>query len=150
MAGVMVKKGVYDAFMGGPENAIELFHGYTYSAHPLACAAGLAALDVYREEGLFERAKKLEPVWAEAAMGLKGLPHVLDIRTVGLVAGLDLASRPDAVGGRAYEAMVKGFEQGILMRITGDTIALSPPLIIRESEIAELFDKVGRVIKGLN
>ena len=82
-------------------------------------------------------------------MGLKGLPHVLDIRTVGLVAGIDLASRPDAVGGRAYEAMVKGFEQGVMMRITGDTIALSPPLIIREAEIAELFDKVGKVIRGL-
>src|SRR5262245_8896092 len=150
MAGVMVKKSVYDAFMNGPENVIELFHGYTYSAHPLACAAGLAALDVYREEGLFERAKKLETVWAEAAMGLKGLPQVLDIRTIGLVAGIDLASRPDAVGGRAYEAMVKGFEQGVMMRITADTIALSPPLIIREAEIAELFDKVGRVIKGLN
>src|SRR5204862_2969885 len=141
MAGVMVKRSVYDAFMNGPENAIELFHGYTYSAHPLACAAALAALDVYREEGLFERASKLEPLWAEAAMGLKGLPHLLDIRTVALVAGIDLASRPDAVGGRAYEAMQRGFEQGIMMRITADTIALSPPLIIRESEISEIFDK---------
>src|SRR6266566_2785216 len=149
MAGVMVKKGVYDAFMSGPEHVIELFHGYTYSAHPLACAAALAALDVYREEELFERAKKLEPLWAEAAMGLKGLPHVLDIRTIGLVAGIDLASRPDAVGGRAYEAMQKGFEQGIMMRITADTIALSPPLIIRESEISEIFDKLAQVIRGL-
>ncbi|HXN44301.1 MAG TPA: aminotransferase class III-fold pyridoxal phosphate-dependent enzyme, partial [Xanthobacteraceae bacterium] len=150
MAGVMVRKGIYDAFMNGPEHVIELFHGYTYSAHPLACAAALAALDVYREERLFERAKKLEPVWAEAAMGLKGLPHVLDIRTVGLVAGIDLASRPDAVGGRAYEAMLEGFEQGVMMRIAGDTIALSPPLIIRESEIFEIFDKLARVIRGLN
>ena len=82
-------------------------------------------------------------------MALKGLPHVLDIRTIGLVAGIDLASRPDAVGGRAYEAMQKGFEQGIMMRITADTIALSPPLIIRESEISEIFDKLGRVIRGL-
>src|SRR5438045_622574 len=105
MAGVMVKKSVYDAFMNGPENVIELFHGYTYSAHPLACAAGLAALDVYRDDGLFERVRKLEPVWADAAMGLKGLPHVLDIRTVGLVAGIHLASRPDAGGGRAYGAV---------------------------------------------
>src|SRR5947208_7742108 len=150
MAGVMVKRSVYDAFMNGPENAIELFHGYTYSAHPLACAAALAALDVYREEGLFERAKKLEPAWAEAAMGLKGLPHVLDIRTLGLVAGIDLASRPDAVGGRGYEAMLKGFELGLMMRVTGDTIALSPPLIIRENEISEIFDKLARVIRGLN
>jgi len=150
MAGVMVRKGIYDAFMNGPEQTIELFHGYTYSAHPLACAAALAALDVYREEALFERARKLEPAWAEAAMALKGLPHVLDIRTVGLVAGIDLASRPDAVGGRAYEAMLKGFEQGVMMRITADTIALSPPLIIRENEIAEIFDKVARVIRALN
>src|SRR2546430_15536575 len=92
MAGVMVRKGIYDAFMQGPEHVIELFHGYTYSAHPLACAAGLAPLDLYRDEKLFERARKLEPAWAEAAMALKGLPNVLDIRTVGLVAGLDLAS----------------------------------------------------------
>src|SRR5260370_1263353 len=117
---------------------------------PRAGGAALAALDVYREERLLEGAKKLEPVWAEAAMGLKGLPHVLDIRTIGLVAGIDLASRPDAVGGRAYEAMQKGFEQGIMMRITGDTIALSPPLIVRESEISEIFDKLARVIRGLN
>ncbi len=151
MAGVMVRKGIYDAFMQGPENAIELFHGYTYSAHPLACAAGLAALDLYRDEGLFERAKQLEPVWADAAMALKGLPNVLDIRTVGLVAGIDLASRPDAFGKRAYEAMLKGFaEQGLLIRITGDTIALSPPLIVSESEIGEIFDKLSRVIRGLS
>jgi beta-alanine--pyruvate transaminase len=151
MAGVMVRKGIYDAFMQGPEHAIELFHGYTYSAHPLACAAGLAALDLYRDENLFERARKLEPAWAEAAMALKGLPNVLDIRTVGLVAGIDLASRPDAVGKRAYEAMLKGFsDQGVLMRITGDTIALSPPLIVSENEIGEIFDKLGRVIRGLN
>ena len=91
--------------MTGPEHVIELFHGYTYSAHPLACAAGLATLDLYREERLFERAKALEPKWADAAMALKGLPNVLDIRTVGLVAGIDLASRPDAVGKRAYEVM---------------------------------------------
>ena len=149
MGGVIARKPIHDAFMRGPEHVVELFHGYTYSAHPLACAAGLATLDLYREERLFERAKKLEPAWAEAAMALKGLPHVLDIRTIGLVAGIDLASRPDAVGGRAYEAMQKGFEQGIMMRITADTIALSPPLIVRESEISEIFDKLGRVIRGL-
>src|SRR6266705_3529224 len=119
MAGGMVKKGVYDAFMRGPMHVVELFHGYTYSAHPLACAAGLATLDLYQEEGLFERAKMLEPVWADAAMGLKGLPRVLDIRTVGLVAAIDLASKPDAFGRRAYEAMEKGFaEAGIVFRIT--------------------------------
>ncbi len=91
MGGVIVRSGIYDAFMHGPEHVIELFHGYTYSAHPLACAAGLATLDVYRDEELFERARALEPKFADAAMTLRGLPHVLDIRTVGLVAGIDLA-----------------------------------------------------------
>ena len=99
MGGVIVRKGIYDAFMRGPEHVVELFHGYTYSAHPLACAAGLATLDLYRDEDLFARAKKLEPRWADAAMGLKGLPNVLDIRTVGLTAGIDLASRPTPSAG---------------------------------------------------
>jgi len=145
-----VRKGIYDAFMRGPEHVVELFHGYTYSAHPLACAAGLAALDLYREENLFARAKELEPVWADAAMGLKGLPNVLDIRCVGLTAGIDLASRPDAVGRRAYDAMVKGFnEESVMIRATGDTLALTPPLIVSEREIEEMFGKVARVIKAV-
>ena len=100
MGGVIVRKGIYDAFMTGPEHVVEFFHGYTYSAHPLAVAAGLATLDVYRDEGLFERAKKIEPLWYDAAMTLKGVPRVLDMRCVGLTAGLDLASRPDAFGKR--------------------------------------------------
>ncbi len=145
MGGVIARKGIYDAFMKGPEQVIELFHGYTYSAHPLACAAGLAALDIYRDEGLFERAKKLEPVWAQAAMGLKGLPNVLDIRTVGLMAGIDLASRPDAVGRRGMDALVNGFhDHDIMFRISGDALAVSPPLIITEAQIGELFDKTGQ------
>ena len=115
MGGVIVRKGIYDAFMRGPEHVVELFHGYTYSAHPLACAAGLATLDLYRDEELFERAKKLEPLWADAAMSLKGLPNVLDIRCVGLTAGIDLASRPDAVGKRAYDAMEHGFNEESLV-----------------------------------
>jgi beta-alanine--pyruvate transaminase len=149
MGGTIVKKEIYDAFMQGPENAIELFHGYTYSAHPLACAAGLATLDLYREEGLFERARKLEPRWADAAMGLKGLSGVLDIRCVGLTAGIDLASRPDAVGRRAYDAMVHAFADGLVIRVTGDTIALTPPLIVSEAEIGEIFDTVARAIKAV-
>ncbi len=150
MGGVIVRKGIYDAFMRGPEHVVELFHGYTYSAHPLACAAGLAALDLYRDEGLFERAKKLEPIWADAAMSLKGLPNVLDIRCVGLTAGIDLASRPDAVGRRAYDAMVKGFnDESVMMRNTGDTLALTPPLIVSEREIEEIFAKVARVIRAV-
>jgi beta-alanine--pyruvate transaminase len=148
---VVVRKSIYDAFMNGPEHVIELFHGYTYSAHPLACAAGLATLDLYREEGLFERAKALEPKWAEAAMSLKGLPNVLDIRAVGLVAGIDLASKPDAVGRRATEAMEKAFgDEGLMIRVTGETIALSPPLIVSEHEIGEIFEKLGKVLRGLN
>jgi beta-alanine--pyruvate transaminase len=151
MAGVLVRKGIYDAFMRGPEHVIELFHGYTYSAHPLACAAGIATLDVYRDEKLFERAGKLEGKWADAAMSLKGAPGVLDIRTLGLVAAIDLSSRPDAYGKRAYDSMEKAFhEHGLMFRITGDTIALSPPLIITEDQIGEIFDKVGKVIRQVH
>jgi beta-alanine--pyruvate transaminase len=151
MGGAIVRSGIYDAFMHGPEQTIELFHGYTYSAHPLACAAGLATLDVYRDEDLFARAKKLEPLWADAAMGLKGLLGVLDIRTVGLVAGIDLASKPDAVGARGYAAMEKAFhDEGMMIRVTADTIALSPPLIVSEADIGEIFDKLARVIKAVS
>jgi beta-alanine--pyruvate transaminase len=151
MGGVLVKKSIYDAFMRGPEHVVELFHGYTYSAHPLACAAGLATLDLYREEDLFARAKKLEPVWADAAMSLKGTPGVLDIRTIGLTAGIDLASRPDAVGRRAYDAMVKAFnEENLVVRVTGETIALTPPLVVSEAQIEEIFEKVKRVITSEN
>jgi beta-alanine--pyruvate transaminase len=150
MGGVIARRPVYDAFMRGPEQTIELFHGYTYSAHPLACAAGLATLDLYRDEGLFERARALEPAFADAAMNLRGLPNVLDIRTVGLTVGIDLASRPDAVGARAYEAMNRAFyDEGIMIRVTGDTIALCPPLIVSETQIGEIFDKVTRVIRAV-
>ena len=151
MGGVVVRKGIYESFMRGPEHVAELFHGYTYSAHPLACAAGLATLDLYREENLFERAKKMEPKFADAAMGLKGLPNVLDIRTVGLTTGIDIASRPDAVGKRGYDMMERAFhEEGVMVRNMGDTLALTPPLIVSEDEIGEIFDKVARVIKAVN
>jgi beta-alanine--pyruvate transaminase len=150
MGGVIVREGIYDAFMHGPEHVIELFHGYTYSAHPLACAAGLATLDLYREENLFARAKALEPVFAEAAMTLRSLPGVLDIRTVGLAAGIDLASRPGAFGKRAYEIMDRAFNDiGVLLRVSGETLALSPPLIASEAQIGEIFEKVGRAIKAV-
>ncbi|RFB76377.1 aspartate aminotransferase family protein [Methylovirgula sp. 4M-Z18] len=148
MGGVIARKGIYDAFMTGPEHVIELFHGYTYSAHPLACAAGLATLDVYRDEKLFERAKALEETFADAMMSLKGLPNVLDIRAIGLVGAIDLASRPDAVGQRASDAMNSAFfNHGLMIRITGETIALCPPLIITEGQIGELMDKMREVIK---
>jgi len=150
MGGVIARESVYDAFMRGPEHVIELFHGYTYSAHPLACAAGLAALDLYRDEDLFERAKKLEPVMADAAMTLKGLPGVLDVRTVGVAAGIDLASRPGAVGLRAYEAMERAFhDEDLVIRVGGETIAIAPPLIVSEAQIAEIFEKLARVIRAV-
>ncbi len=150
MGGAIVRKGIYDAFMHGAEHVVELFHGYTYSAHPLACAAALATLDLYRAEDIFARAKKLEPKWADAAMMLKGLPNVLDIRCVGLTAGIDLASRPDAVGRRVYDAMVKAFEEeNLVIRVTGETIALTPPLIVSESQIGEIFEKVARVVRAV-
>ena len=150
MGGTIVRKKIYDAFMQGPEHVIELFHGYTYSAHPLAVAAALATLDLYRDEGLVERAKQLEPVWADAAMGLKGLPGVLDIRTVGLTAGIDLASKPDAVGRRGYDALEQAFfDEDVMIRAMGDTLAVTPPLIVSEAEIGEIFEKVGRVVKAV-
>jgi len=148
MGGVLVRKPIYDAFMNGPEHVIELFHGYTYSAHPLACAAGLATLNVYREEDLFARALKLEKPWGEAAMALKGLPNVLDIRPIGLTVGIDLASKPDGVGKRGMEALEAAFyDHSLMLRAVGDTLALSPPLIVSEAQIGEIFDKVGKIIR---
>jgi beta-alanine--pyruvate transaminase len=147
---VIVRDTIHDAFMTGPEHMVELTHGYTYSAHPLACAAGLATLDIYRDEKLFERANKLEPKFADAVMSLKGQPNVLDIRTVGLTAGIDLASKPDLVGKRGYDAMVSAFhDNDLMLRIAGDTLVLTPPLIISEEQIGEIVDKVGKVIKAV-
>src|SRR5579863_1375558 len=150
MGGVIVRAPIHDTFMRGPEHVIELFHGYTYSAHPLACAAGIAALDLYRDENLFERARKLEPLVADAAMALKGVPNVLDIRAVGVAAGIDLASRPGAVGKRAFEVMEHAFgEESLLIRVSGETLAIAPPLIVSEAQIAEIFEKVGRAIRAV-
>jgi beta-alanine--pyruvate transaminase len=150
MGGVIARDGIYETFMRGPEHVVELFHGYTYSAHPLACAAGVATLDLYRKEDLFARAKAMEPVFAEAAMSLKGLPNVLDIRTIGLCCGIDLASRAGAPGLRGYEAMERGFhDTNVMIRVAGETLALSPPLIVSEAQIGEIFDKVGQAIKAV-
>jgi beta-alanine--pyruvate transaminase len=149
MGGVIVRKGIYDAFMHGPEHTVELFHGYTYSAHPLAVAAGLATLDLYREEDLFNRARKLEPKWADAAMSLREIPGVLDIRTVGLTAAIDLSSRPDAFGKRAFEIMDRAFhEEDLMLRSLGETLVLTPPLIISEAQIGEIFEKLAKLIRG--
>jgi beta-alanine--pyruvate transaminase len=149
MGGIVARKHVYDAFMKGPEHVAELFHGYTYSGHPLACAAALATLDVYRDEKLFEKAKAMEERWMDAVMTLKSAPNVLDIRTIGITAAIDLASRPDAVGRRAYDAMETGYhDHGIMLRVTADTIALTPPLIASDAEIDEIIDKTARAIRS--
>jgi beta-alanine--pyruvate transaminase len=147
MGAVFVRKHIYDAFMKGPEGTIELFHGYTYSAHPAACAAGLAALDIYQGEGLLTRASELSKTWEAAVHSLRDLPHVIDVRNIGLVAGIELSPRDGKPGARAYDALVRAFEKGILIRVTGDTIALSPPLIISPAQIDELVTKVGEVIR---
>src|SRR3984957_3996093 len=150
MGGVLVRKHIYDAFMKGPEHAIELFHGYTYSGHPLACAAALASLDVYRDEKLFERAKTLEPKWYDALMSLKGLPNVLDIRCLGLTGAIDLAPSSGGGGARGYKAVEHSFhEAGIMIRISGATSELTPPLILSEDQIGEIIDKVGQTIKAV-
>ncbi|WP_127088369.1 aspartate aminotransferase family protein [Aquabacter cavernae] len=147
MGGVVARAGIHDAFMKGPEHVIELFHGYTYSAHPLACAAGLATLDVYAQEDLFARTKALEPLWADAVMSLRDKPGVLDIRTVGLTAGIDLTATDGKPGLRGYKALETAFhDQGVMIRTTGDTIAITPPLIISEEQVGELVEKVGKVI----
>src|SRR5271154_448589 len=147
MAGVIVRAPIYQAFMKGPEHAIELFHGYTYSGHPLACAAALAALDVYRDERLFERARELEPKWADAVMSLKGLPNVLDIRCVGLTAAIDLAPIAGSPTLRGYKALEYSFhEESIMLRLAGDTIELMPPFIISEDQIDEIVDKLALTI----
>jgi beta-alanine--pyruvate transaminase len=149
MGGVIVRKGIYDAFMQGPEHAIELFHGYTYSGHPLACAAALAALDVYRDERLFERAKALEPKWCDAIMSLKGLPNVVDIRCVGLTGAIDLAPIAGSPTLRGYRVLEHSFhEAGIMLRLAGDTIELMPPLIITEDQIGEIIEKTTASIKA--
>ena len=146
---VFVRQGIYDAFMEKAESTIELFHGYTYSGHPIACAAAMATLDIYEKEGLFDRARDLSDYWQTAVHSLKGSPHVIDVRNLGLVAGVELASIPGKPGARAFECFLRCYEQGLLIRTTGDIIALSPPLVIERSQIDELFDKLSKVLNEL-
>ena len=148
MGAVFIKDSIYEAFMQGAEG-IELFHGYTYSGHPLACAAGIGTLDTYEEEGLLDRVSELEAYWENAAHSLKGVRHVVDIRNCGLIAAVELEPRAGAPGKRAYEAFVKAFESGVLIRVTGDIIALSPPLIIEKPQIDRLFDCVREVLQAV-
>ena len=147
MGGVLVSKAVYEAFMRGPDG-IELFHGYTYSAHPAACAAGLAALALYQREGLLTRAASLAKYWEEAAHALRGLPHVVDIRNYGLILGLELEPIPGQGGKRGFEVFTRCFEDGVLVRQTGDVIALSPPLIVEKVHIDQIFGTLGEVLRA--
>ena len=150
MGAVLVREEIHDAFMTGPEHLIELFHGYTYSGNPMASAAGLATLETYEAEGLFARAAALEKHWEDALHSLRGLPHVIDIRNMGLIGAVELAPIPGKPTARAFDAFIKAFEAGILIRTTGDIIALSPPLIISEAQIDELIGTLGDVLKTID
>jgi len=145
MGAVFVKEGIYDTFMNAPENTIELFHGYTYSGHPVACAAALATLDIYEEEKLFERAEQMASYWEDAVHSFKGVQHVIDVRNLGLVAGIELESLAGKPGKRAFDCFVKCYEKGLLIRTTGDIIALSPPLIIEKEHI----DRIVEILTGV-
>jgi beta-alanine--pyruvate transaminase len=146
MGGVIASRSVYEALMAGPSNVIELFHGYTYSAHPLACAAALATLDVYRDLELFARGRRLAPIWEQAAHALTDAPHVVDIRNIGLLAAIDLKPQDGAPGAQAAECAKRCFDDGVLIRGSGDTLVLSPPLIIAESEIEMVFATIRRAL----
>ena len=142
MGAVLCSRTVHDGVMQGPENLIELFHGYTYSGHPVACAAGLATLDIYAREGLLTRGAELAALWADTLHGLRDAPHVIDVRTIGLVGGIELASRDGAPGARAYDVFTDCFRAGLLVRVTGDIIAHSPPLIIEPDQIGRIAETV--------
>jgi beta-alanine--pyruvate transaminase len=149
MGGVFVSSEIYDAFMTGPENAIELFHGYTYSAHPVACAAAMATLDIYASEGLLTRGAELAPYFEDALHSLKGLPQVIDIRNIGLVGAVELAPMAGEPTKRAFAAFLAAYEKGVMVRTTGDIIALSPPLIVSKAEIDTLVSVLADVLRAL-
>jgi beta-alanine--pyruvate transaminase len=148
MGAVFVKSEIHDAFMTGPEHLIEFFHGYTYSAHPLACAAGIATLDTYAEEGLLTRAAELAPYWADAIHSLRDTRHVVDARNIGLVGAIELEPMPGEPTKRAFSCFLECFERGVLIRTTGDIIALSPPLIISKGQIDEIVGTLSDVLKA--
>jgi beta-alanine--pyruvate transaminase len=148
MGAAIVSKNIYDAFMNGPDG-IEIFHGYTYSGHPTACAAGLATLDIYARENLLTRAKSVAKEWEEASHSLRGLPHVIDVRTYGLILGLEFDPIAGKPGARAFDVYAKCFERGLLVRQTADILALSPPLIIESKHIDQIFETLRSVLKSL-
>jgi len=149
MGAVCAKSTIYETIINSSAAGIELFHGYTYSGHPLAAAAGLATLEIYKAEGLFERAASLESYWADAVHALRGSPNVIDLRNIGIVAGIELEPRPNAPGTRGFDTFLKCFEMGVMVRSTGDTIAMSPPLIIEKNQIDQLFDTVSKALRSV-
>lgn len=149
MGGVIVRKEIYDAFMDGPPHAVEFFHGYTYSGHPLAAAVGHVVLDIYQEEGLFERARRLEPVLEAAVHALKGEPGVIDIRNIGLAAAVELEPAEGQPGARGLRLFEQGLEEGILLRVTNDTVSLAPPFISTEREIEDMAGLLRKFIRNL-
>lgn len=149
MGAVLMRRALQEAVLDASAGGIEFFHGYTYSGHPLACAAAMATLDVYRDEQLFDRAAQLAPVWEAAVHALRDEPHVIDIRNLGLVAGIELAPRPGAAGARGAEIMADCFQAGVLIRVTGDIIALSPPLIVEPAQIEQIVTVVRTALRRL-
>jgi beta-alanine--pyruvate transaminase len=150
MGAVFCKREIHDAFMQGPDNAIEFPHGYTYSSHPLACAAGLATLETYREEGLLTRGSgAIGQTFAKSVHALREMPNVIDVRSIGLVAAVELAPRADGPGRRAYDVFVDCFERGLLIRVTGDIIALSPPLILEPAHVDRIVTTLGEALKSV-
>ena len=149
MGAVYFQQEIYDAFMQGPENMVEMFHGYTFSANPMACAAALATLDTFAEEGLLTRAGELADYWADAVHSLKGAPYVKDLRNLGLIAGIELEGVAGEPTKRAFEVFLKAYERGLLLRTTGDIVAFSPPLIIEKSDIDFMFGTLKTILEEL-
>jgi beta-alanine--pyruvate transaminase len=150
MGGVIVSSDIYQTFMAGPPGAIEIFHGYTYSAHPLACAAGVATLQLYKDEDLFARAAKMAPIFENALHSLKGARHVIDIRNQGLVGGIELAPRAGAPGARGFATYLKCYEKNVLIRSTGDVMAVAPALIVEEKQIDQITSTLREVLSTVD
>ena len=150
MGATIVQDFIYETLMENADAPIELFHGYTYSGHPVACAAALATLDIYQEEGLFDNAAHMAPIIEEAAHSLKGTKHIIDIRNLGVIAALELEPKGSAVGARGFEAMKKAWDLGLMVRANGDTLAFSPPLIVNENQVDEMFTKVKKALEQVD
>ncbi|MDA9633145.1 aspartate aminotransferase family protein [bacterium] len=150
MGATVVQDHIYESMLDNADAPIELFHGYTYSGHPVACAAALASLDIYKEEGLFERAVESAKHMQEAAHSLKGTKNVIDIRNMGLIAAVEIQAKEGAIGARGFETMKKAWDLGVMIRANGDTIAFSPPLIVENSQIDQMFDATKKAIESIN